>query len=113
MEMSILVFCARPIVKRQLFTCPFSRACWQHLGINWRFDLNFHSMMEEAQDQFNNKFFMDIFIIGSWLIWKQRNAWIFSKIRPSFQGWKLGFIIEAYLQAVRMKEDKAEPSSDG
>jgi hypothetical protein len=79
------------------FSCPFSRACWRHLGINWRFELDFHSMMEEARAQFHNKFFMDIFIIGAWLIWKQRNDWIFIRVRPSFQGWKLGFIKEAYL----------------
>jgi hypothetical protein len=45
-----------------LFSCPFSSACWRHLGINWRFDLDFHSIMEEASAHFHNKFFMDIFI---------------------------------------------------
>jgi hypothetical protein len=63
-------------------------------------------MMEEASAQFHNKFFMDIFIIGAWLIWKQRNDWIFNRIRPSFQGWKPGFIKEANLQAVRMSDKK-------
>jgi hypothetical protein len=74
------------------FSCPFSVACWRHLGINWRFDLDFHSMMEEAKAHFHNNFFMELFITGAWLIWKQRNDWIFNRSRPSFQSWKLGFI---------------------
>jgi hypothetical protein len=62
--------------------------------------------MEEASAQFHNKSFMDIFIIGTWLIWKQRNDWIFNRARPSFQGWRVGFIKEAQLQAVRMSDNK-------
>jgi hypothetical protein len=44
-------------------------------------------MMEEVGVQFHNKFFMDIFIIETWLIWKQR-------------------IKEANLQALRMNDKK-------
>jgi hypothetical protein len=88
------------------FSCRFSRDCWRHLGINWHFDLGFHSMMEEASGQFRSKFFMEIFITGSWLIWKQRNDFIFNRARPSFQGWKVGFIKEVRLQATRMNENK-------
>jgi hypothetical protein len=47
---------------------------------------------------------MDIFIIGAWLIWKQRNDWIFNRARPSFP--KLGFIKEVHLQVVRMSDNK-------
>jgi hypothetical protein len=32
--------------------CPFNQACWHHLGIHWRFDLTFHTLMEEAKKQF-------------------------------------------------------------
>jgi hypothetical protein len=53
------------------FTCSFSLAYWSHLGIHLRFDLNFHTMMGEAKSHFNN-FFMEVFIIRAWLIWKQR-----------------------------------------
>jgi hypothetical protein len=63
-------------------------------------------MMEEASVQFHCKFFMKIFIIGAWLIWKQRNGFIFNRAKPSFQGWKVGFIKEVHLQAVRMNENK-------
>jgi hypothetical protein len=39
------------------------------------------------------------------LIWKQRNNYIFS-LSNSFQGWKDGFLKEAWLQAHRIKLDK-------
>jgi hypothetical protein len=44
---------------------PFSTRCWQHLGIHWRFDLQFHAMIEEARQSFNIDFFMEVFIIGA------------------------------------------------
>jgi hypothetical protein len=90
----------------RFFSSHFSRECWRHLGISWRFDFDFHSMMEEASTQFHCKFFMLVFIIGAWLIWKQSNDWVFNRARPSFQGWKVGFIKEAHLQAVRMSGGK-------
>jgi hypothetical protein len=52
-------------------------------------------MMDEAKSQFTNSFFMEVFIIAAWLIWKQRNNLIFNKVRPSFSGWKSGFLDEA------------------
>jgi hypothetical protein len=88
------------------FSCPFSLECWQHLNINWRFDLDFHPMLEEAKQKSNNSFFMETFIIGAWLVWKQRNDFIFNRGNPSFQNWKHGFLEEAKLQADRLREDK-------
>jgi hypothetical protein len=31
------------------FSCPFSKACWNHLNINWNLDLNFHNMMKSGK----------------------------------------------------------------
>jgi hypothetical protein len=59
-------------------------------------------MMDEARNQFANDFFMEVFILAAWLIWKQRNNLIFNKIRPTFQSWRSGFLEEARLQALRM-----------
>jgi hypothetical protein len=88
------------------FTCTFSMQCWNHLGINWNFNLPFHAMMENAKQQFNSDFFVETFMLGAWLIWKQRNSTIFNRGRATFQGWKHGFIEEALVQANRMKRDK-------
>jgi hypothetical protein len=49
-----------------IFSCPFSLQCWNHLKISWRFGQQFHSMMEEAELNFNSKFFMEVFILGCW-----------------------------------------------
>jgi hypothetical protein len=48
-------------------------------------------MMEEASAQFHNKSFMDIFIIGTWLIWKQRNDWIFNRAVRMSDNKKMAF----------------------
>jgi hypothetical protein len=67
-------------------------------------------MMEEARSHSNSIFFMEIFIIGASLIWKQRNELIFNRVRPTFRAWKLGFIWGgANLQASRMSEKKRIP----
>jgi hypothetical protein len=54
-----------------LFLCPFSRECWRQLGFHWEFNLSFHQMMHAARIQDSNPFFMEIFMLGAWLIWKQ------------------------------------------
>jgi hypothetical protein len=66
------------------FTCDFSKKCWEHLHIYWKTDLDFFILMERARQQHTTAFFMEIFILGAWLIWKQRNDHIFNRQRPSF-----------------------------
>ena len=91
------------------FTCPFSQACWQHLGVQWNLAMDFFHMLLHAKEGFSNPFFMEVFIISAWQIWKQRNNFIFSRGQPSFLAWKTGFIDEARLQAHRISENKRSP----
>jgi hypothetical protein len=88
------------------FSCPFSQECWQHLGIQWNLQSEFFEMMIQSQQQHQNPFFMETFIIVAWHIWKQRNNFIFDRGRPSFSSWKNLFCEEAKLQAFRMRDDK-------
>jgi hypothetical protein len=88
------------------FSCPFSQDCWRYLNINWNFNLDFYSMMDDARHHFTSNFFMEVFMIAAWLIWKQRNDFIFNRGRPAFQQWKTGFLEEASLQAHRMNVSK-------
>jgi hypothetical protein len=63
-------------------------------------------MMEEARHSCNNDFFMKIFIVEAWQIWKERNNFMFNRANPSLRSWKLGFIDEVVLQANRMRTRK-------
>lgn len=55
------------------FTCRFSKLCWQRLGIQWSNSLDTVDLLTHARRNFGNDFFMEIFIIVAWHIWKQRN----------------------------------------
>jgi hypothetical protein len=80
--------------------------CWHHFGIHWDFGLGFYNMMEKAKCLWPHAFFMECFIIGAWLIWKQRNDAIFNHARPSLLNWKKGFLEEASLQVHRLLGSK-------
>jgi hypothetical protein len=54
-------------------------------------------MIEAARTDFSSKFFMETFMLGAWLIWKQRNGTNFSRGHVTFHRWKKGFIDEAAL----------------
>jgi hypothetical protein len=84
------------------FKCPFSAQCWSYLGIDQGFNLPFHMMMVKVRQHFNSEFFMEIFMFGTWFIWKQRNNTIFNRDRANFHGWKRSFIEEVMLHANRI-----------
>ena len=48
---------------------------------------------------YGSPFFMEIFAIVAWNIWKQRNNFFFDRGIPSFSRWHLGFFDEALLQS--------------
>ena len=48
--------------------------------------------------------FMDIFIIASWSIWKERNNKHFRGIVPTVEGWSQRFKLEFGMMRHRVKE---------
>ena len=67
------------------FECTFSQSFWWALGIEWNVDLNLYQMMQDDKRRLSLDFFMEIMIIGCWIIWDQRNDAIFNGNPPNIQ----------------------------
>jgi hypothetical protein len=67
-----------------LFQCPFSVECWNFLDIHWNHDLYFFDTIWTKMDC-QHDFFIKVFTIVVWEIWRQRNDKIFKDTSPSFQ----------------------------
>jgi hypothetical protein len=52
---------------------------------------------------FGQPFFMEIFMIGAWCIWKQRNDVIFDRNVPCLSAWKVAFKTQVLDHFVRLK----------
>jgi hypothetical protein len=59
------------------FNCPVAASKWFSLGIVWEENLSVHQKLLQARLDFGQPFFMEIFMIGAWCLWKQRNDVIF------------------------------------
>jgi len=68
-------------------------------------------MIESAKQSYNNNFFMEIFIIAAWQIWKQRNGLIFENHLASLNSWRRSFKDECTNQAVGFKVFQPSPCS--
>ena len=90
-----------------LFGCPFALRCWHKLQIHWDLSLDIHDRILQAKDAFMLSFFMEIFLIAAWEIWKLRNAVIFERVHPTFHLWTMRFRDQVQLQLHRFKHDSA------
>ena len=91
------------------FGCPFSKECWQMIGLQWNSLLPFYDMMSASKISFHKQFFMEVFIISTWCIWKQRNGFVFDNRPPTIDNWKSNFIDECFLQAHRFSQTLKTP----
>jgi hypothetical protein len=73
------------------FSYPYSQNCRRYLNIGWNFSMDFYSMMDVAKDHFFNNFFMEVFMLVVWLIWKERNDFIFNRGIRDIAHRRLGF----------------------
>jgi hypothetical protein len=86
------------------FQCPFSTECW-NLDIHWNHDIYFFDTIKEAKKNCQHDFFMEVFTIAAWEIWKQRNDKIFRGINPSLQSWKANFCSTVKLNMYRLSQE--------
>jgi hypothetical protein len=50
-----------------------------------------HRKLLIAKRDFQQPFFMEIFMIGAWCLWKERNNLIFNNKPPRLASWKVSF----------------------
>jgi hypothetical protein len=79
---------ARETREHLLFQCEFSKSCWNRLGWSWNASVDFHQMLQMQRDSFPHLYFMELFLLAAWNIWKERNGLIFQGIIPSVSNWR-------------------------
>jgi hypothetical protein len=45
-------------------------------------------ILEEGKTRWNGQLFMEIFLLSSWNIWKERNRYYFDGVLPSLESWR-------------------------
>lgn len=85
------------------FDCPSASSRWFSLGITWEENANIHQKLHIAKQAFSGPFFMEIFLIGAWCLWNERNNLIFNSKIPSLGTWKRNFKDEVMEHLIRIK----------
>jgi hypothetical protein len=79
------------------------RRSYMRKQIDWMHGQDIQSVALRARVDFAKPFFMEVVILTCWNIWKRRNEKIFQYQRPSFQGWKRGFVHDIPMLVHRIK----------
>ena len=77
---------------------------WNKLSINWVDNLDLHHRIVQSRRAANMPFFMEIFLIAAWEIWKLRNRLVFDGVQASVGRRLHNFKEEASLQSNRIGE---------
>lgn len=87
------------------FECSFARKCWDKLGITWTQESDIHRRISTIRHITGMPYFMDIFLIAAWELWKVKNRLVFDEARATYSAWLRNFKEEASLQAHRLNDD--------
>ena len=93
-------------VNHMIFTCPFSRACWEKVDIHWPTSQSRLDLLDQTNRDDSRPFFMEIFLIAAWSLWKERNNKHFRRINPSTTSWLTRFKEDFSLLQHRVKESQ-------
>lgn len=83
------------------FECSTSTTRWFMIGIQWTVQGSIFQMLTQKRAQLNIPYFMDLFMIAAWTIWKERNDLVFNGKPPSPTAWKQRFVNEVRLHFCR------------
>ena len=87
-----------------IFTCPFSKACWEKINIAWpEFDSKL-DLITQINESKRRHLFMEIFLTAAWSLWKERNNKHFRGVTPSTDSWLTRFKGDFGLLQYRVKE---------
>jgi hypothetical protein len=86
-------------IEHLFFDCPSTVSRWFAIGFVWEENLSIY----RAKRAFGQPFFMEIFMIGAWCLWNQRNEVIFDRKAPCLAAWKFAFQTQVLDHLVRIK----------
>jgi hypothetical protein len=87
------------------FECSSSVVRWFVIGIQWDQQGSIFEMLQHQRVNFGGPYFMDLFMIAAWCIWKERNDFIFNHKAP-MESWKQRFKSEVKLHLFRLPTSK-------
>lgn len=89
--------------------CEFAKQCWQMLGVDIPFDIEFPEAMVFLRDAIQSQFFMEAVILLCWAIWMTRNAFIFRNLQPQLSLARSAFVAELKLLTHRAHSRRNQP----
>jgi hypothetical protein len=102
------LMCASPLeetIEHMIFHCPFSITCWQELQMTWDADGDRLHIRSRGRSRWRKPLFMELFMITSWNIWKERNKTLFDGVDPIVASWKARMKTDLLLLVHRTKPD--------
>jgi hypothetical protein len=78
-------------VEHLFFHCSFSSVCWGKLNIIWPSQGSRLELIAHLKTLHRRKMIMDIFLVATWSMWKERNNNYFRQVPPSISSWQARF----------------------
>jgi hypothetical protein len=92
-------------IEHLFFECAFAKRCWDKLRIVWISEDDIHRRILITRQQAGIPFFVEIFLLAAWELWKLRNMTVFDGVQATFARWIRNFKDEAALQSHRLGQD--------
>ncbi|KAJ1259387.1 hypothetical protein BS78_10G150800 [Paspalum vaginatum] len=96
-------------INHLFFSCLFSNSCWSKLNIHWELQPSIEERVQLAKLNFQEPWFMEIFVFAAWTIWNLRNGVIFERKACNRRLWCNNFRCLSLLQLCKMKEAYRQP----